>query len=75
MDNSENDIVSGESGQNATSSVSLSSEQLETLTGKIDEVIFYQQNNYTVNMFTLVSIIIIFVLYLIYKFIASFIEF
>ncbi len=72
MDNMNNQIENIETN---IENENLNSEQLATLTNKIDEVIAYQQNSYALSLTFLAFFFSIIVIYLIYKFIINFIEF
>lgn len=49
--------------------------EIQTLTNKVDEVIYYQQHQYSANLLLLAGLVSVLVIYLIYKFISSFIDF
>lgn len=49
--------------------------EIQTLTNKVDEVIYYQQHQYSVSLLLLAGLVSVLVIYLIYKFISGFIEF
>lgn len=49
--------------------------EIQTLTNKVDEVIYYQQHQYSASLLLLAGLVSVLVIYLIYKFISGFIEF
>ncbi len=49
--------------------------EIQTLTNKVDEVIYYQQHQYSVSLLLFAGLVSVLVIYLIYKFISGFIDF
>lgn len=49
--------------------------ELQILTEKVDEVIYYQQHQYSASLLLLGGLVSVLVIYLIYKFISNFIDF
>ena len=49
--------------------------EIQTLTNKVDEVIYYQQHQYSASLLLLAGLVSVLVIYLIYKFISGFIDF
>lgn len=50
-------------------------ENTENLTAKIDEVIYYQKNSFSLSIIAISIFFAIFTIYLIYQFIIKFVEF
>lgn len=49
--------------------------EIQTLTNKVDEIIYYQQHQYSTSLLLLAGLVSVLVIYLIYKFISGFIDF